>query len=123
MSGASISAGQLKLGSLLGSRAVTVIMTRFRYCVVEESQCATVFRPHFDGASWDAAIRMVTAVTRPTMFRHTYPTRHLRDGIDIRTLQQWMGHRDIASTMVYLKNVRNRDIQARLNSGTFVAFA
>jgi integrase len=35
-------------------------------------------------------------------FRHTYATRHLQDGIDIRTLQQWMGHRDIASTMVYL---------------------
>jgi integrase/recombinase XerD len=34
-------------------------------------------------------------------FRHTYATRHLQDGIDIRTLQQWMGHRDIASTMVY----------------------
>ncbi len=27
-------------------------------------------------------------------FRHTYATRHLQDGIDIRTLQQWMGHRD-----------------------------
>jgi integrase len=32
-------------------------------------------------------------------FRHTYATRHLQDGIDIRTLQQCMGHRDIASTM------------------------
>ena len=39
--------------------------------------------------------------------------RHLQDGIDIRTLQQWMGHRDIASTMVYLKGVRNSDVQAR----------
>ena len=56
-------------------------------------------------------------------FRHTYATRHLQDGIDIRTLQQWMGHRDIASTMVYLKGVRNRDIQARLNRGSIAAFA
>lgn len=56
-------------------------------------------------------------------FRHTYATRHLQDGIDIRTLQQWMGHRDIASTMVYLKGVRNRDIQARLNTGSIAAFA
>src|SRR5581483_8101578 len=56
-------------------------------------------------------------------FRHTYATRHLQDGIDIRTLQQWMGHRDIASTMVYLKGVRNRDIQARLNKGSLAAFA
>jgi integrase len=43
--------------------------------------------------------------------------------IDIRTLQQWMGHRDIASTMVYLKGVRNRDIRARLNKGSLAAFA
>jgi len=56
-------------------------------------------------------------------FRHTYATRHLQDGIDIRTLQTWMGHRDIASTMVYLKGVRNRDIQKRLNSGSIAAFA
>jgi integrase/recombinase XerD len=56
-------------------------------------------------------------------FRHTYATRHLQDGIDIRTLQQWMGHRDIASTMVYLKGVRNRDIQSRLNKGSLAAFA
>jgi site-specific recombinase XerD len=25
----------------------------------------------------------------------------LRHGVDIRTLQNWMGHRDIKSTMVY----------------------
>jgi integrase len=56
-------------------------------------------------------------------FRHTYATRNLQDGIDIRTLQQWMGHRDIASTMVYLKGVRNSDIQARLNKGSLAAFA
>jgi integrase/recombinase XerD len=56
-------------------------------------------------------------------FRHTYATRHLQDGVDIRTLQQWMGHRDIASTMVYLKGVRNSDIQARINKGSLAAFA
>jgi integrase len=56
-------------------------------------------------------------------FRHTYATRHLQDGIDIRTLQQWMGHRDIASTMVYLKGVRNSDVQARINRGSLAAFA
>ena len=56
-------------------------------------------------------------------FRHTYATRNLQDGIDIRTLQQWMGHRDIASTMVYLKGVRNSDIQAKLNKGSLAAFA
>jgi integrase len=56
-------------------------------------------------------------------FRHTYATRNLQDGIDIRTLQIWMGHRDIASTMVYLKGVRNSDIQSKLDKGSLAAFA
>lgn len=60
---------------------------------------------------------------RPCPRGRPYATRHLQDGIDIRTLQDWMGHRDIASTMVYLKGVRNRDIQARLNKGSLAAFA
>jgi integrase len=47
----------------------------------------------------------------------------LRRGPDIRTIQQWMGHRDIVSTMVYLKGVRNSDIQVRLNKGSLAAFA
>lgn len=56
-------------------------------------------------------------------FRHTHATRHLQDGIDIRTLQQWMGHHDIASTIVDLKGVRNSDIQVLLNKGSLAAFA
>jgi hypothetical protein len=38
-------------------------------------------------------------------------------------VQQWMGHRDIASTMVYLKGLRNSDVQARINKGSLAAFA
>ncbi|PYY08231.1 MAG: hypothetical protein DMG69_15505 [Acidobacteria bacterium] len=45
----------------------------------------------------------IAPVGSSTSSATTYATRHLQDGIDIRTLQQWMGHRDIASTMVYLK--------------------
>jgi integrase/recombinase XerD len=56
-------------------------------------------------------------------FRHTYATRNLQDGIDIRTLQGWLGHRDIASTMIYLKGVRNADIQIRIDKGSLAAFA
>lgn len=36
-------------------------------------------------------------------FRATFATRSLWAGIDLRTLQDWMGHTDLASTMRYLK--------------------
>ena len=52
-----------------------------------------------------------------------YAPGHLQDGIDIRTLQAVDGHRDIASTMVYFKGVRNSDIQVRINKGSLGASA
>jgi site-specific recombinase XerD len=50
-------------------------------------------------------------------FRHTFATNHLRDGVDIRTVQAWLGHRDIKSTMVYLKGIRSKDAAMKVNSG------
>jgi integrase len=57
-------------------------------------------------------------------FRHTFATRNLQEHVcDIRTLQLWLGHSDLASTMVYLKAVRNKDIAARVNGSELAAFA
>lgn len=50
-------------------------------------------------------------------FRHTFATNHLRDGVDIRTVQSWLGHRDIKSTMVYLKGIRSKDAAHKVNNG------
>lgn len=56
-------------------------------------------------------------------FRHTFATMHLRDGIDLRTVQHWMGHNDLKSTMVYLKPARGRDVLEKINGGSLAAAA
>jgi integrase/recombinase XerD len=41
-------------------------------------------------------------------FRATFCTMQLRAGVDLRTVQMWMGHSDIESTMRYLKPARDQ---------------
>jgi integrase len=42
-------------------------------------------------------------------FRATYATKSLRSGVDIRTVQEWLGHKDIESTMRYLQPARGEE--------------
>jgi integrase/recombinase XerD len=53
-------------------------------------------------------------------FRATFATWHLWAGIDLRTVQQWLGHSDIESTMRYLKPSRSQATKDRVNA-TFAA--
>ncbi len=54
-------------------------------------------------------------------FRATYCTKLLRTNkLDIRTVQQMMGHGDLASTMRYLRPAENLQTQAVINSMTWM---
>jgi integrase/recombinase XerD len=48
-------------------------------------------------------------------FRATFATRCLWAGVDLRTVQQWLGHSDMESTMRYLKPSRSQHVREKVN--------
>jgi integrase len=48
-------------------------------------------------------------------FRATFATWSLRSRVDIRTVQEWLGHRDIESTMRYLQPARGDEAREFMN--------
>lgn len=49
-------------------------------------------------------------------FRATFATWHLQAGVDLRTVQEWMGHKDLESTLRYLRPARGVGVQAKVNA-------
>jgi site-specific recombinase XerD len=48
-------------------------------------------------------------------FRATFATRCLWAGVDLRTVQQWLGHSGMESTMRYLKPSRSQQVREKVN--------
>jgi integrase len=48
-------------------------------------------------------------------FRATFATWSLWAGVDLRTVQQWLGHSDMESTMRYLKPSRSQHVREKVN--------
>ena len=48
-------------------------------------------------------------------FRATFATWSLWAGVDLRTVQQWLGHSDMDSTMRYLKPSRSQQVREKVN--------
>jgi hypothetical protein len=51
-----------------------------------------------------------------TMFRHTYATNHLRAGFNIVDISRLLGHKDVATTQIYLHDLDNEDIGAKVRA-------
>lgn len=54
-------------------------------------------------------------------WRHTFATQMLQSGIDIKTLQTLLGHKNIATTEKYLKALRLDDLRTKVESSTLAA--
>jgi len=66
-----------------------------------------------------AILAGVPIFTSPHTLRHSYATDLLSQGVDIRTIQEFLGHRDISSTQIYthVTNKRLRDIHRKFHGG------
>jgi site-specific recombinase XerD len=55
----------------------------------------------------------------PHTLRHSYATDLLTQGVDLRVVQEFLGHRNIATTQIYthVTNKQLRDIHKRFHSG------
>ena len=53
--------------------------------------------------------------------RHTFGTRVAAAGVPLRTLQEWMGHRDFKTTLIYA-DYQPKDQEAELVRRAFARF-
>jgi len=66
-----------------------------------------------------AILAGIPIFTTPHTIRHSYATDLLTQGVDLRTIQEFLGHKNIVTTQIYthVTNKRLRDIHRQFHSG------
>jgi integrase len=67
--------------------------------------------------SWDDCVEIAERAkvqdAHPHKFRATFATRNLQKGVDLKTVQALLGHKDIESTMRYLAKADSKKMRGR----------
>ena len=66
-----------------------------------------------------AIVAGIPLFTTPHTLRHSYATDLLTQGVDLRTIQEFLGHKNIVTTQVYthVTNKRLRDVHRKFHGG------
>lgn len=46
-------------------------------------------------------------------FRHTFANSHLRKGVDVSTVQEGLGHSDLATTAIYTRAIKSKSPETK----------
>ncbi|KKW21078.1 MAG: Tyrosine recombinase xerD [Candidatus Adlerbacteria bacterium GW2011_GWC1_50_9] len=66
-----------------------------------------------------AVIAGIPLFTTPHVMRHTFATDLLEQGVDLRTIQEFLGHKSITATQIYthVTSKKLREVHKRFHSG------